>query len=43
LSSKTAGDEDRGSSLSKAEERALENLDERIGQTVDDILERVTP
>ena len=34
---------DRDSSLSKAEEKALKNLDDRIEQKVDDLLERVMP
>lgn len=40
-SSQTTVSNDGGSSLSRAEEQALENLDDRIEQRVDDILKRV--
>ena len=42
-SSQTTMGKDGGSSLSKAEEKALKNLDDRIGHRVDDLLERVMP
>ena len=38
----TAGD-DLDSSLSKSQEKALKNLDDRIEQSVDDIVERIAP
>ena len=40
-SSQTTVSSDGGSSLSRDEEKALENLDDRIEQRVDDILKRV--
>ncbi len=42
-SSQTTVNSDGGPSLSKSEEKALKNLDDRIEQRVDDILGRVMP